>query len=95
VGIWGLAFKPETDDIRYAPALDVIYKLLGKGAKITAYDPIATNNVRAIIGDNITYATTAEQVLNSCDFLIILTEWKAFFTLPANRFSCATRQNRF
>ncbi len=77
-GIWGLSFKPETDDIRYAPALDVIYKLLGKGTKITAYDPIASNNVKAIINDSINYATTPEQILNSCDFLIILTEWKTF-----------------
>lgn len=85
-GIWGLAFKPETDDIRYAPALDIIYKLLGKGAKVTAYDPIAMPNVQAVLGDNIMYAPTPEHVLHNCDFLIVLTEWKTFLHFQPTSF---------
>ncbi len=77
-GIWGLSFKPETDDIRYAPALDVIQKLREMGTRITAYDPIATNNIKAVVGNSISYATTPDQILHACDFLIILTEWKEF-----------------
>lgn len=85
-GIWGLSFKPETDDIRYAPAIEVIQKLREMGTQITAYDPIATNNIKAIFGNNITYATTPEQVLQSCDFLIILTEWKSFLHFQPTSF---------
>jgi UDPglucose 6-dehydrogenase len=85
-GIWGLSFKPETDDIRYAPALEVIQKLREMGTKITAYDPIAINNIKAIVSGGITYATTPEQVLHACDFLIILTEWKVFLHFQPTNF---------
>ncbi len=86
VGIWGLSFKPETDDIRYAPALEVIQKLRENGAKITAYDPIATNNIKAFIGDDITYAKTPDEIIHACDFLVILTEWKTFLRFQPTSF---------
>jgi UDPglucose 6-dehydrogenase len=86
IGIWGLAFKPETDDIRYAPAIDVIQKLLEKEAIITVYDPIATNNIQKIFSNKITYATSAESILKTCDFLIILTEWKEFKNVTPEKF---------
>lgn len=86
IGLWGLAFKPETDDIRYAPSIDVIQKLLEKGAKITVYDPIATSNIQKIFSHKITYASSAESVLQICDFLIILTEWKEFKQITLDKF---------
>ena len=85
-GIWGLSFKPETDDIRYAPSIDVIQKLRAMGTKITAYDPIAINNIKSLIGDAITYVATPEQILHECDFLIILTEWKNFLRFKPTHF---------
>ena len=78
--IWGLAFKPETDDIREAPALYIIDELLKEGAKITAYDPEAMNNVSYQIGDKITYANDHYEALDGADALLILTEWSAFRT---------------
>lgn len=87
VGIWGLAFKPETDDIRCSPAIDVITTLLEQGANIVAYDQEATKNIQAIFGDAITYAPTAQAVLEQADFLVIITDWKEFVTTPISTFT--------
>ncbi len=76
--LWGLAFKPETDDIREAPALDLIYELLEHGAKVRAYDPEAMDNVRRKLGDKIEYATDPYDALKDADALVIATEWNAF-----------------
>lgn len=78
--LWGLAFKPETDDIREAPALYVIDELLKGGAKIVAYDPEAINNVKYLIGDKISYADDHYEALQGADALLILTEWSTFRT---------------
>jgi len=78
--LWGLAFKPNTDDIREAPALYIIEALLKEGATISAYDPEAMNNVKNIIGDKITYAEGQYQALDNADALIIATEWSEFRT---------------
>ena len=78
VGIWGLAFKPETDDIRCAPSIDIIKKLLEKNVKITAYDPVAQENIKTFFGDKINFADSAEDVLKTSNCLIVLTEWKEF-----------------
>jgi len=78
--LWGLAFKPNTDDIREAPALSIIDALTTMGATITAYDPEAMPNVKAQIGDKIKYATNQYEALNGADFLIIATEWSEFRT---------------
>ncbi len=77
-GIWGLAFKPETDDIREAPSLIIIEELLEAGAEITAFDPEAMDNVRAQLGDRIRYGADPYQVVEGADALIIVTEWGAF-----------------
>ncbi|MGE0869711.1 MAG: UDP-glucose/GDP-mannose dehydrogenase family protein [Kofleriaceae bacterium] len=77
VAIWGLAFKPETDDIREAPALDIIAALRAKEIAITAYDPIATDNVRAVLGDSITYATNPYAAAEGADAVVLVTEWHA------------------
>ena len=78
--LWGLAFKPNTDDIREAPALYIIDELLKEGAHICAYDPEAINNVRNLIGNKIEYAENQYDCLEGADALIIATEWNEFRT---------------
>ncbi len=78
IALWGLAFKPETDDIREAPALYIIDKLLEAGAKVKAYDPEAMDNVRALYGDRVEFCDTMYSALEASDFLVIVTEWSAF-----------------
>jgi UDPglucose 6-dehydrogenase len=76
--IWGLSFKPDTDDIREAPALYIIDELLKAGAEVIAYDPEAMDNVRETLGDKIEFAGNQYDALNGADALIICTEWSAF-----------------
>jgi len=78
--LWGLAFKPSTDDIREAPALSMIKALLQEGATITAYDPEAMSSVKKEIGSNINYAQSQYQALEGTDALLIATEWSEFRT---------------
>jgi UDPglucose 6-dehydrogenase len=78
IGVWGLAFKPETDDIREAPALYMIEELLKLGAEVTAFDPEAMDNVRRKIGDRISYAPRMYGALEEADALVICTEWGVF-----------------
>ena len=76
--LWGLAFKPDTDDIREAPALYMIDELLAKGAKVQAFDPEAMDNVKTIYGDKVYFGESANDVLKNADALLIATEWAAF-----------------
>jgi UDPglucose 6-dehydrogenase len=78
--LWGLAFKPNTDDIREAPALYIIDALIAEGATLSVYDPEAMNNVRATIGDKVQYADNQYEALEKADALIIATEWNEFRT---------------
>jgi UDPglucose 6-dehydrogenase len=78
--VWGLAFKPNTDDIREAPALDIIRELLAEGAEVSAYDPEAMNNVKNILGNQISYGENQYECLEGADALIIATEWNEFRT---------------
>ena len=78
--LWGLAFKPNTDDIREAPALYMIDSLLKAGATISAFDPEAMANVKQVVGDKITYAENQYDCLKDADALIIATEWSEFRT---------------
>ena len=78
IAVWGLAFKPDTDDIREAPALYLIEKLLEDGAEICAYDPEAMDNVKSELGTDIQYAANEYDVLHNCDALLICTEWGIF-----------------
>ena len=80
IALWGLAFKPNTDDIREAPALKLIEELTAKGASITAYDPEAMENVKRGISDKIAYAENQYEALRDADALIIATEWSEFRT---------------
>ena len=78
--LWGLSFKPHTDDIREAPALDLIRALLDAGASVTAFDPVAAANVRKVLGDNpaIQYVQERDEALRDADALVLVTEWPAF-----------------
>ncbi|MEY3421390.1 MAG: nucleotide sugar dehydrogenase [Bacteroidota bacterium] len=80
IGVWGLAFKPNTDDIREAPALTIISRLLNKGAKIKAYDPEAMENVKSLFGDKIEFSTNEYEAIEGVDALAIITEWNEFRT---------------
>ena len=78
LAIWGLSFKPDTDDIREAPALYLIQALLDAGASVTVYDPEAMDNVATQFGDRLHYAQNPYQALETMDGLIICTEWSVF-----------------
>ncbi|WP_295119188.1 UDP-glucose/GDP-mannose dehydrogenase family protein [uncultured Chitinophaga sp.] len=78
--LWGLAFKPNTDDIREAPALYLIEELTKAGATVTVFDPEAMNNVKGVIGDKVKYADHQYECLQNADALIIATEWSVFRT---------------
>jgi UDPglucose 6-dehydrogenase len=80
IAIWGLAFKPNTDDIREAPALYLIDELLAAGASVTAFDPEAMKNVKEVIGDKIVFSDNQYAALENSDALIIATEWSEFRT---------------
>lgn len=82
VAMWGLAFKPETDDMREAPSLVLIDRLLEAGCQITAYDPVAIPEARRRIGDRIAYANNIYETVEGADVLMVVTEWKEF-RLPA------------
>jgi UDPglucose 6-dehydrogenase len=91
IAIWGLAFKPNTDDIREAPALFIIDELLKEGVTITAFDPEAINNVKKIFGDKINFADNQYDSIKDCDALIIATEWSEFRTPDFDRMSSAMK----
>jgi UDPglucose 6-dehydrogenase len=78
IAIWGLAFKPDTDDIREAPALYMIDELIKEGANVIAYDPEAMDNVKALLGDSIGFGSDEYEVLKEADALLICTEWGIF-----------------
>jgi UDPglucose 6-dehydrogenase len=76
--VWGLAFKPRTDDMREAPSIDLINGLLEAGAKVKAYDPEAAENAKDFFGDRITYCEHNYDCLDGADALLVVTEWSAF-----------------
>ncbi len=78
VAVWGLAFKPETDDMRQAPSIVVINELIKAGAEVSAFDPIAIENARNILPSGVTYGQDIYDAVEGADALILLTEWKQF-----------------
>ncbi len=80
IAVWGLAFKPNTDDMREAPSLELIHDLLSAGATVTAYDPVAMHEAQRVLGhdDRIRYAESPNGALLDADALVIVTEWKEF-----------------
>ncbi len=89
--LWGLAFKPDTDDIREAPALYIIDKLIAAGAKVVAFDPEAMENVKGLIGDKISYVGNQYEALGEADALVIATEWSAFANPDFNKIKSALK----
>jgi UDPglucose 6-dehydrogenase len=78
IAVWGLAFKPKTDDMREAPAIPIVKTLLEKGAKVQVYDPEAQKMAKSIFGSKVTYATKSYDALRGADALAIVTEWHEF-----------------
>jgi UDPglucose 6-dehydrogenase len=76
--IWGLAFKPETDDMREAPSLSIIDRLLAAGAEVVAYDPESMSEARRVLKDRVTYATRAMEAARDADAVLLVTEWNEF-----------------
>ncbi|MBC7535733.1 MAG: UDP-glucose/GDP-mannose dehydrogenase family protein [Ferruginibacter sp.] len=89
--LWGLAFKPNTDDIREAPALYMIEALLAEGATITAFDPEAMSNTKELFGSRIGFADNQYEALNNADALIIATEWNEFRTPDFEKISLTVK----
>ena len=75
---WGLSFKPETDDMREAPSIVIANELIQRGAKITAYDPVAIDEAKIILGNKIAYSDNAYSALQDADALLLITEWREF-----------------
>jgi UDPglucose 6-dehydrogenase len=92
--LWGLAFKPNTDDIREAPALNIIEALTSAGATITSFDPEAMPNIKEKIGDKIKYASNQYQALEGADALLIATEWSEFRTPDFERIEQLMGKNK-
>ncbi len=80
IAIWGLAFKPETDDVREAPAIDMMHGLLENGAKLTVFDPEAMPNIKKQFGNTLQYADSMYNALENAEMLLICTEWSIFRT---------------
>jgi UDPglucose 6-dehydrogenase len=78
IALWGLAFKPRTDDMREAPALVVVESLLAGGASVRVYDPKATTAARRILGDRVEYCSRSYEAIEGADALIVVTEWGEF-----------------
>lgn len=78
IALWGLAFKPNTDDMRNAPSIDIIERLHAEGANIVAYDPEAQKTAKAVLGDKVTYAKDMYEPLKNADALVIVTDWNEF-----------------
>ena len=76
--VWGLAFKPKTDDMREAPSVEVIEGLLGKGARIRAFDPVAQHTARRVLNDRVTFVERPYDALEGVDALFVVTEWNEF-----------------
>lgn len=78
IAVWGLAFKPGTDDIREAPSITLIESLLNGGAEVSVHDPEAMKNIEAIFGDQITYHDEKYAALKACDALVVMTDWEEY-----------------
>lgn len=82
VGVLGLAFKPDTDDIRESPSIRVIQSLLARGASLKAYDPVATAAAEGVLGSTIAYAASIDECLRGVDAVVLLTSWRQFDSVP-------------
>ncbi|MBI5598566.1 MAG: UDP-glucose/GDP-mannose dehydrogenase family protein [Deltaproteobacteria bacterium] len=85
IGVWGLTFKPNTDDIRESPAIDIINGLVGEGAKIKAYDPAGMKNAASVLPDTVVYSQDPYEAASGSDCLVIATEWNLFRQIDMER----------
>lgn len=92
IAVWGLAFKPNTDDIREAPALYLLDKFLEAGATVSAYDPEANHNVKEIYGSKVNFAGSKDEAVKEADFLVIVTEWNEFRSPDFDQLSKSLKQ---
>jgi UDPglucose 6-dehydrogenase len=92
VGLLGLSFKPNTDDMRDAPSVEIINLLLYEGAEVRAYDPVAMENARRVLGDGITYCKDPYEVAEGADALMLVAEWNEFKQLDMERIKGLMRQ---
>lgn len=86
IAVLGLAFKPNTDDMREAPSITVTEKLLSGGAIISAYDPVATENAKKVLSNNVQYANSIEEAIDNADIVMILTEWTEIKNYPLENY---------
>jgi UDPglucose 6-dehydrogenase len=93
IGLWGLSFKPETDDVRAAPSLIIAKRLVDYGAAVRAFDPEATEQARKVLGDSIEYAGNMYEAVDGADALLVITEWKQFQKPSWQRVKSAMRQH--
>jgi UDPglucose 6-dehydrogenase len=84
IAVWGLAFKPNTDDVRFAPSISLVKALLAEGAVVRAYDPEAIEKARAVLPD-VTYCADAYQAAEGADAVVLLTEWEEFRKIDWSR----------
>jgi len=91
-GVWGLSFKPQTDDVRSAPSITIISELLKRGAKVKAYDPKAVETFKSIFSEDIEYVKSKYDVLDDSNALILITEWKEFRSLDLDELSKRLKQ---
>ena len=92
IALWGLSFKPKTDDMREAPSLVLIDQLLNAGVSVAAYDPVAMHEAQRILGDTITYCNDMYQTLENADALVIVTEWPEFRSPDFNQVASQLNQ---
>ncbi len=90
--VWGLAFKPNTDDMRDAPSLDLISELLDAGAQIRVFDPVAMKNARKLLGKRVSYCSSAFEAVEGADALLVATEWNEFRNADLARLKASMRQ---
>ena len=93
LAVWGLAFKPETDDVREAPAIYLMEKLLNNGASLSVYDPEAMPNIKKQFGETLNYCNSMYEALENADALIICTEWSIFRTPDFNKVKQLLKQS--
>ena len=92
LAVWGLSFKPQTNDIREAPAVDIIEGLLGADATVVAYDPEAMDEAAEIFGERVEFAKSNYKCLKGADALLLITEWQEFRNPDFDRMKSAMRQ---
>jgi len=76
--VWGLSFKPKTDDVREAPAIDLVRGLVARGVEVRAFDPAATKNAKKALPESVTFCDTMYEAADGADMLFVMTEWQEF-----------------